>query len=389
MNQRQTKKPLMQASPLSAPAYTAVSSDLPNPTAPFSSLLPFHKTPCTSRVALSTSSTTRRARHQNHDEDKSAMMALSQKIIAITRQAIRQVGSIAKTDKTPDQALDKALGIIKRPIAALSAQAPSTHNTDLTLAAINPVTEHTYSASWARTGEELRAAQALRWQVFAVEMDARLSSPKPGLDIDPFDRFCEHLLVKDSAGNVVGTYRALLPEQADQLCGWYSSTEFHLKPLQPHAARVMEVGRSCVHPDHRNGTVMMMLWQELARFMDSRGLDWLFGCASVPMKGDQGLMAASLWQHFVDHQRLDTEVFCKPRKPLDVEMHNARIDASQLQMPPLLKGYLRLGAAIASAPAVDEQFGCADFLVLLRKQDITPRYARHFFGPATRQFQMS
>lgn len=243
--------------------------------------------------------------------------------------------------------------------------------------------EHAYSVCWATNTAEIRAAQALRWQVFADEMGASLHSPVRGLDMDVFDPFCEHLLVKDAQGNVVGTYRALLPEKAELACGWYSSTEFHLKPLLPHAERVMEVGRSCVHADHRNGTVMMMLWQELARFMDSQGLDWLFGCASVPVRDDKGRMAANLWRHFIDKQWIDHEVFCKPKHPLDVETMDVSIDATQLVMPPLLKGYLRLGAKIASAPALDEQFACADFLILLRKEDIAPRYAKHFFGQAT------
>jgi putative hemolysin len=153
-----------------------------------------------------------------------------------------------------------------------------------------------------------------------------------------------------------------------------------LKPLLPHAARVMEVGRSCVHPDHRNGTVMMMLWQELARFMDVHKLDMLFGCASVPTRADGGRMAARIWQHALDKQMLDTDIFCNPRLPLDIEKHGNAMTSDELVMPPLLKGYMRLGAKIASAPAMDEDFGCADFLILLRKADITPRYAKHFFG---------
>jgi putative hemolysin len=239
---------------------------------------------------------------------------------------------------------------------------------------------HQYTTCWASNAQELRAAQALRWQVFADELGAKLASPVKGLDIDPFDRFCHHLLVKDASGKVVGTYRALLPEQAELACGWYSSTEFYLKPLLPYAARMMEVGRSCVHPDHRNGTVMMMLWQELARFMDANKLDMLFGCASVPTRADGARMAARIWQHAIDKQMLDTQHFCKPKTPLDIEKLGNVSSNEELVMPPLLKGYMRLGARIASAPALDADFGCADFLIVLRKEDITPRYAKHFFG---------
>ncbi|MBU6436921.1 MAG: GNAT family N-acetyltransferase [Betaproteobacteria bacterium] len=236
-------------------------------------------------------------------------------------------------------------------------------------------TQH-YSARWASTPQDLVRVQTLRWQVFADELGARLRSPTPGLDVDPFDAFCDHLLVEDAQGQVVGTYRALRPQQADVCGSWYSGTEFHLKPLLPYAQRALEVGRSCVHRDHRNGTVMLLLWQELARHMDRHHLDLLFGCASVPMQ-DGGHAAASLWREFLEKGLVDESLYCTPRHPLPMDALDATLKAEQ---PPLLKGYLRLGARIASAPAFDPDFKCADFLIVLRRENISPRYARHFFG---------
>jgi putative hemolysin len=329
------------------------SAELPRPTEPFGSFI-HHPFAAFGLPAISTPKL--KARHALPNATKTSMPA---KLFEFTRLAALPLVKLMPPRK---QAANEAL------------ETPQSLLRDSTQA--------NYTVSWASSTQELRAAQALRWQVFAGELGAQLNSPIQGLDIDEFDPFCEHLLVKDERGEVVGTYRALLPEQAELACGWYSSTEFHLKPLLPQAHRAMEVGRSCVHADHRNGTVMMMLWQALARHMDSHGLDRLFGCVSVPTRADGGRMAASLWQHFVEKQHLDTELFCKPRIPLNVQAFDGSTPETKLVMPPLLKGYLRLGAKIASAPALDASFGCADFLIVLRKEDIVPRYARHFFGHA-------
>ncbi len=115
--------------------------------------------------------------------------------------------------------------------------------------------------SWARHEDEVRQAQRLRYDVFAGEMGARLTSPVPGHDIDLFDDFCEHLLVRDEAsGAVIGTYRVLTPAQAKRVGGTYSDTEFDLTRLRTLRPRMVELGRSCVHPDHRHGGVIMALW---------------------------------------------------------------------------------------------------------------------------------
>ncbi len=339
------------------------SAELPQPTEPFGS---FIHNPLSAFTWLPPSAPKLKTRHALPTAVKTSMPA---KLFEFTRMAALPMTKFMQPRKAA------ALSALPLHVPSESAQALQAATSDD--ATLN------YSVSWASTPSELRAAQALRWQVFASELGAKLNSPVHGLDIDEFDPFCEHLLVKDGRGEVVGTYRALLPEQAELACGWYSSTEFYLKPLLPQAHRAMEVGRSCVHADHRNGTVMMMLWQALARHMDSHGLDRLFGCVSVPTRADGGRMAASLWQHFVEKQHLDAELFCKPRIPLNVGALDGSMLEAKLVMPPLLKGYLRLGAKIASAPALDESFGCADFLIVLRKEDIAARYARHFFGQAT------
>ena len=138
--------------------------------------------------------------------------------------------------------------------------------------------------TWARHQDEVREAQRLRHSIFALEMGARLIEPVPDHDIDHFDDFCEHLLVRDRAsGNVVGTYRLLTPAQAARAGGLYTDAEFDLTPLTALRPRMVELGRSCVHAAHRRSDMIMALWSALGQFMRRNDLDVMVGCASLPM----------------------------------------------------------------------------------------------------------
>ena len=138
--------------------------------------------------------------------------------------------------------------------------------------------------AWAKTLDEVREAQRLRHQVFALEMGAQLKCVIEGHDIDVFDDFCEHLLVRDAATRqVIGTYRVLTPTQAKRVGSFYTDTEFDLTRLRAQRERMVELGRSCVHPQHRHGGVIMALWGALAEFMVRNKLDVMIGCASIPM----------------------------------------------------------------------------------------------------------
>ncbi len=153
----------------------------------------------------------------------------------------------------------------------------------------------------ARNQSEILDAQRLRYRVFAGEMGANLPSRTPGVDHDIYDPYCEHLVVRDKAsGDVVGTYRILSPENARQV-GYYSENEFDLTRLQHLRPRLVEIGRSCVHPDYRTGATITLLWSGLAQFMTERGYDYLMGCASISM-ADGGHAAASLYNRLaVEH----------------------------------------------------------------------------------------
>ena len=234
---------------------------------------------------------------------------------------------------------------------------------------------------WAQHLDEIREAQRLRYEVFAGEMGARLSTPLAGHDIDLFDDYCEHLLVRDTATQqVVGTYRVLTPAQALRVGSTYSDTEFDLVRLRGLRERMVELGRSCVHPEHRHGGVIMALWGALAEFMTRNQLDTMIGCASIPMLHNgvvSGDLAASIWHQLRQTHLAPIEHRVFPRLPLPVD----ELDQTLAVEPPaLIKGYLRLGAKILGAPAWDPDFNTADLPMMMRVDDLPSRYRKHFLG---------
>ena len=240
-----------------------------------------------------------------------------------------------------------------------------------------------FSVAWARDEADVRAAQRLRHAVFADELGARLLVPQgapAGHDIDVFDDFCEHLLVRAPAqpdgepGMVIGTYRVLTPAAARRVGGLYSETEFDLTRLRPWRSRMVELGRSCVHADWRSGGVILALWGALAEFMARNGLETMIGCASVGMR-DGGHVAASLWEQLRHTHLAPIECQVHARLPLPVD--ELRRDLA-VEAPPLIKGYLRCGAKLLGAPAWDPDFGTADLPMMLRIADLPLRYRRHF-----------
>ena len=235
--------------------------------------------------------------------------------------------------------------------------------------------------AWAKTLDEVREAQRLRHQVFAMEMGAQLKCVIEGHDIDVFDDFCEHLLVRDAATRqVIGTYRVLTPTQAKRVGSFYTDTEFDLTRLRAHRERMVELGRSCVHPQHRHGGVIMALWGALAEFMVRNQLDIMIGCASIPML-HQGVVtadaAASIWLQLKETHLAPIDQQVRPRLPLPIRAQATELRA---EAPALIKGYLRLGAKILGAPAWDPDFNTADLPMIMHIADMPTRYRKHFLG---------
>jgi putative hemolysin len=231
------------------------------------------------------------------------------------------------------------------------------------------------SVSIAHSEELIRAAQALRYRVFVEEMGARIVCREPGIDRDLFDAYCDHLLVQDDeTGEVVGTYRILPPHQARKLGSYYSDTEFDLTRLGHLREQLVEIGRSCVHPDYRSGATITLLWAGLAEYMSKNNYNYLIGCASVSI-ADGGHVAASLYRKLSKDKLAPVEWRVFPRCPLPISTLNQRLDT---EIPPLIKGYLRAGALICGEPAWDPDFNTADLFILLPMQNLDMRYARHF-----------
>ena len=225
----------------------------------------------------------------------------------------------------------------------------------------------------------VREAQALRWRVFAEEFGARLSTPLAGYDVDRYDTFCEHLLVRDQGtGEVVGTYRILSGERSTEAGGFYSETEFDMTRIVPMRHQIMEMGRACVHPAYRSGATITLLWAGLADFMLRHKVQYLLGCASVPMH-DGGHHAAAVFRR-LERDRMgpaDWRVFPRCRLPIE-----RLVGEDSADIPALIRAYLRIGAVVCGEPAWDADFNTADLLLMLPTSKIDHRYARHFLGSA-------
>ncbi|MFJ5891061.1 GNAT family N-acetyltransferase [Streptomyces californicus] len=241
--------------------------------------------------------------------------------------------------------------------------------------------EPAYRVSLATGREEVRAAQRLRHLVFAGELGARLDGPEPGLDGDAFDAYCDHLLVRESAtGGVVATYRLLPPDRARAAGRLYAESEFDLSRLAPIRDDLVEVGRSCVHPAHRDGAVIALIWAGLVRYMERTGHTWLAGCCSLPL-ADGGVSAARSWNTVRASHLAPPEHWVTPHRLWDSSAHGTET-GSRADLPPLLRGYLRLGAQVCGAPAYDPDFNVADLYILLSMRRTDPRYLRHFLSLA-------
>ena len=223
----------------------------------------------------------------------------------------------------------------------------------------------------------IRRAQALRYQVFAGEMGARLHSLEPGLDRDEFDAYCDHLVVVDQVRDqVIGCTRLLRDDQARRLGQFYSQSEFELDRVLARPGRFLEIGRTCVAPGYRGGLVISALWSELANYVARGEFDYLMGCASIP-PGPSGFAVDAVYRQLSAEQLGPASLEVRPRVPVPARRRCRRDESG---IPPLLQAYLRLGAWVCGEPCWDPDFNVMDVFILLSLEQLNERYERRFIG---------
>jgi putative hemolysin len=236
-----------------------------------------------------------------------------------------------------------------------------------------------YEVRLTENAQEILEAQRLRYEVFAGEMGARLKSEHLGLDRDRYDHFVKHLIVRDTyQRKIIGYTRILTRDMANIVGGFYSSNEFDLTRIMSLHGNIIEIGRTCIHRDYRRGGTISLLWSGIARVMDTYRADYLIGCASIPM-GENGDVPQKILGS-LDRSHLSSEmyrVFPKTPVPFKRDLKPANT-STNVEIPPLIKGYLRAGAKICGEPCWDPDFNVADVFICLDREQINKRYQKRF-----------
>lgn len=236
--------------------------------------------------------------------------------------------------------------------------------------------ESPYRLRLAATREDVRAAQTLRFLVFNLELNEGLEqSYATCLDADPFDDVCDHLLVEDvRTAEVVGTYRMQTGAKAAAGRGYYSGQEFDLTPLEPMRGQILELGRACVHLQHRNLAVLGMLWKGISDYARAAGVSCLIGCSSVTSQ-DPAVGAAMYAA--LQSRHLAPEPWRVQPVPAWACSLEQRLEKAP-KVPKLLAAYLSLGACICGPPAIDRDFKTIDFLTFLDLRTLPESMVRRY-----------
>lgn len=229
----------------------------------------------------------------------------------------------------------------------------------------------------------IEAAQRLRHDVFTSEPGYALSGTIDGLDADRFDEHCDHLLVReDNSGELVGCYRMLPPSGAIAAGGLYAATEFDMRGLDALRPSLVEMGRAVVRADNRNGGVVLLMWAGILAYLDRCGYDYVTGCVSVPVLGSDDEAPGTQIRGVRDFVRrrhaAPAQFSVHPYRRVTVDGRGLDDIAppARVTVPPLMRGYLRLGARVCGEPAHDPAFGVGDFPALLDKRQADTRYLR-------------
>jgi len=234
-----------------------------------------------------------------------------------------------------------------------------------------------YRLHLATTPEDLEAAQRLRFEVFNLELGEGLATSYAlGRDEDAYDAYCDHLLVQnDETGEVIGTYRLQTGQLAAAHLGYYSEQEFRFAPYESMRCELVELGRACVHRDHRHLGVLGLLWRGIALYAHERGARYLIGCSSLTSR-DPALGASTYAQFQDDGFTAEPHLLTTPTPAFACPLHERTTSCPA--PPKLLRTYLSIGATICGPPAIDREFGTIDFLTLLDLHALSASAKAHF-----------
>ncbi len=235
-----------------------------------------------------------------------------------------------------------------------------------------------YAVRLSCHADDLRAAQMLRYQVFNLELNEGLAeSHETGLDADPFDEVCDHLLVEHvPSGQIVGTYRLQTGTNAAKKLGYYCAQEFEFAVYEPIRSGIIELGRACVHRQHRNLIVLGLLWKGIADYGREQGSRYLIGCSSLTSQNPAE--GASVYSELCRKNLVDAAWQTRPLAAYDCPLEV--VTEEKTQIPKLLRAYLSVGARICGPPALDRHFQTIDFLTFLDLETLSSQTRERFFG---------
>lgn len=234
--------------------------------------------------------------------------------------------------------------------------------------------------------DEIENSQRLRYDVFYREYGAKPidNMAELGRDYDDFDGYADHMIVVDenrSDNPVVGTYRLLRQDNANKIGQFYTDDEFDISSLRNSEKNLMELGRSCVHPDYRTRPVLQMLWQGIAAYISHYNVDLMFGCASFQGTNVQAIEAELSYLHHFHRSPVELRPLAVPSRYVEMNiLAKDQLDPKLIMrdLPSLIKGYLRIGCSIGDGAIVDHQFNTTDVCIVLQAEQIASRYSRHF-----------
>jgi L-ornithine Nalpha-acyltransferase len=282
--------------------------------------------------------------------------------------------------------IDRA--IVEEPLLPITVPPPNSGATALARDRVVDIKSGPLQVRLAETAADIDAVQALRYRIFYESLGAR---PLPEMlrrrrDFDRFDNDCDHLLVLDHGNGrgsnpVVGTYRLLRRAAARRLGGFYSADEYDIAPLVAHEGEILELGRSCVDAAYRQRPAMQLLWNGIAAYVFHYDITLLFGCASLPGT-DPDMLATPL--SYLHYYHLAPSAL-RPRALSERYVDMRRLSFGAIDpgralsaLPPLIKGYLRLGGFIGDGAVIDEQFNTTDVCILVKTDLVTAKYSRHY-----------